>query len=99
MTALVGAPVHALVNMSITTQRLITSPCWLVGDAGHDVSFPVSSTFWNGLTRGSMSHSGTLSKPCRYGAKYMSPAAIHGLYCFASMIHRRKSLAAATSLL
>src|SRR5512132_3012514 len=99
MTALVGAPVHALVNMSITTQRLITSPCWLVGDAGHDVSLPVSSTFWNGLTRGSMSHSGTLSKPCRYGAKYMSLEAIHGREIFGSMVQRRNSLAASTSLL
>src|SRR6184192_894562 len=99
MAALVGVPVMALVNMSMTIQRLTTSPCWRLAGAGHDVSFPVSSTFWNGLTRGSMSHSGALSKACRYGAKYMSPEAIHGRYCFGSMVQRRKSLAACGSLL
>ena len=65
MAFLVGVPVMALVNMSITIQRLITSPCWRLAGAGYEVSLPVSSTFWNGLTRGSTSHSGTLSKPCR----------------------------------
>src|SRR4026207_2446339 len=98
MTLLVDAPVQALENMSITTQRLITAPWARWAGAGHDVSFPVSSTFWNGFTRGSMSHSGTLSNACRYGAKYMSPEAIHGRYCLGSIIQRRKSLAAFTSL-
>src|SRR5512132_2062530 len=98
MAVLVGVPVMALVNMSITIQRLITSPCWRVGGAGHDVSLPVSSTFWNGLTRGSMSHSGTLSNPCRNGAKYMSPEAIQGRYTLGSMVQRRNSLAASMSL-
>src|SRR6266704_563708 len=97
MTVLVGAPVHALENMSITTQRLTTAPWARLAGAGQDVSFPVSRTFWYGFTRGSMSHSGTLSKACRYGAKYMSPEAIHGRNCFGSMVQRRKSLAAATS--
>src|SRR5262245_4855141 len=97
MTALVDAPVHAFENMSITTQRLITVPCALLAGAGHDVSLPVSSTFWNGLTRGSISHSGALSHAWRNGAKYMSPDAIHGRYCFMSMVHLRKSLAACTS--
>src|SRR5258708_23918051 len=94
MAVLGGVPVTALVNMSITVQRLITSPCWRLAGAGHDVSLPVSSTFWKGFTRGSMSHSGALSKACRYGAKYMSPEAIHGRYCFGSMVQRMKSLAA-----
>src|SRR5262245_22861609 len=97
MTVLVAAPVHALENMSMTTQRLTTAPCCLLAGAGHDVSFPVSSTFWNGFTRGSMSHSGALSKAWRYGAKYMSPDAIHGRYCLGSMIQRRKSFDACTS--
>src|ERR1700693_5705529 len=99
MAVFVGVPVMALVNMSITIQRLITSPCGRLAGAGHDVSLPVSSTFWNGLTRGSMSHSGALSKPCRNGAKYMSPEAIHGRNCFGSMVQRRKSLGACGSLL
>src|SRR5882762_6419790 len=99
MTVLVGAPRQALENMSITTQRLITEPWARLAGAGHDVSFPVSRTLWYGFTRGSMSHSGTLSKACRYGAKYMSPEAIHGRYCFGSIIQRRKSLAACASLL
>src|SRR5215468_322299 len=98
MAVLVGVPVIALVNMSITIQRLITSPCWRLAGAGHEVSFPVSSTFWKGFTRGSMSHSGALSKAWRYGAKYMSPDAIQGRYCFGSMIQRRKSLDACGSL-
>src|SRR5262245_12424617 len=98
MTVLVGWPVQALVNMSMTIQRLITSPCRRSGGAGHEVSLPVSSTFWKGFTRGSMSHSGALSKACRYGAKYMSPDAIHGRYCGGAMIQRRKSLAACGSL-
>src|SRR5438034_3815588 len=99
MAFFVGVPVMALVNMSMTIQRLITSPCCRLAGAGHDVSLPVSSTFWNGFTRGSMSHSGTLSKAWRYGAKYMSPEAIHGRYCLGSIIQRRKSLAACGSLL
>src|SRR2546429_6598214 len=98
MAVLVGVPVMALVNMSITIQRWITSPCWRLAGAGHDVSLPVSRTFWNGLTRGSMSHSGTLSKACRYGAKYMSPEAIHGRDCFGAIIQRGKPLAACGSL-
>src|SRR2546426_1311591 len=93
MAVLVGVPVMALVNMSITIQRLITSPCWRLAGAGHDVSFPVSSTFWNGLTRGSMSHSGALSKACRDRGKYMSPEAIHGRHCFRAMVQRMKILA------
>src|SRR5438128_11299505 len=97
MTFLVGAPVHALENMSITTQRLMTAPCARLAGAGHDVSFPVSRTFWNGLTRGSISHSGILSKACRYGAKYMSPDAIHGRYCLGALFQRRQSLAACGS--
>src|SRR5215470_9398602 len=92
MTALVACPVQALVNMSITIQRLMTSPCCRLAGAGHEVSLPVSSTFWKGFTRGSMSHSGALSKAWRYGTKYMSPDAIQGRYCFGSMIQRRKSL-------
>src|SRR5712671_2201414 len=99
MTVFVAAPVQALENMSIMTQRFTTAPCARFAGAGHDVSLPVSRTFWNGLTRGSMSHSGALSKACRYGAKYMSPEAIHGRYCFGSIIQRRKSLAACGSLL
>src|SRR5262247_3336322 len=99
MAVLVGVPVMALVNMSMTIHRLITAPWARLAGAGHDVSFPVSRTFWNGLTRGSMSHSGTLSKPCRNGAKYMSPEAIQGRYTLGSMVQRRKSLAAWTSLL
>src|SRR2546422_790585 len=93
MTVLVGAPVHALENMSITTQRLTTAPWARLAGAGQDVSFPVSRTFWYGFTRGSMSHSGTLSKACRYGAKYMSPEAIHGRNCLGSMVQRRKAFA------
>src|SRR5207244_6949319 len=93
MAVLVGVPVMALVNMSITIQRLITSPCWRLAGAGHDVSFPVSSTFWNGLTRGSMSHSGALSKACRYGAEYMSPEAVHGRVWLGCMVQRQKCLA------
>src|SRR5256885_16017092 len=88
MAVLVGVPVMALVNMSITIQRLITSPCWRLAGAGHDVSLPVSRTFWNGLTRGSVSHSGTLLKAGRDGAKDMSPAAIPGRDCF-WVIHPR----------
>src|SRR5436190_11610007 len=99
MAVLVGVPVMALVNMSITIHRSITSPCWRLAGAGHDVSLPVSRTFWNGLTRGSMSHSRTLSKACRYGAKYMSPQAIHGRYCFGSIIQRWKYMADFGSLL
>src|SRR2546421_12440124 len=76
MAVLVGVPVMALVNMSITIQRLITSPCWRLAGAGHDVSLPVSRTFWNGLTRGSMSHSGTLWKLGRDGAQNRSPQGI-----------------------
>ncbi len=45
MTVLVGAPVQALENMSITTQRLTTAPWARLAGAGHDVSYPVSSTF------------------------------------------------------
>src|SRR5438445_12300382 len=94
MAALVGVPVMALVNMSMTIQRLITSPCWRLAGAGHDVSFPVSSTFWNGLTRGSMSHSGALSKACGYCAKYMSHEAFHGRYGCEYLVRRRYSYAA-----
>src|SRR3989442_15710981 len=97
MTVLVGAPVHALENMSITTQRLTTAPWARLPGAGQDVSFPASRTFWYGFTRGSMSPSGTLSKACRYGAKYMSPEAIHARHCFGSMAQRRQSLAACGS--
>src|SRR6201993_1889283 len=97
MTVLVGAPRHALENMSITTQRLMTVPWARLAGAGHDVSFPVSSTLWYGFTRGSMSHSGILSYACRYGAKYMSPDAIHGRNCLGFIVHLRKSLAACGS--
>src|SRR5256885_16569697 len=99
MAVLVGVPVMALVNMSITIQRLITSPCWRLAGAGHDVSLPVSSTFWNGLTRGSMSHSRTLSKAGRDGGKYMSPEAIHGRDCLGALIQGRKTLGACGALL
>src|SRR5215510_3115275 len=97
MTVLVGAPRQALENISITTQRLTTVPCARLAGAGHEVSFPVSSTFWKGFTRGSMSQSGNFSNPCRYGAKYISPEDIHGRYCLGSMIQRKKSLAACGS--
>src|SRR5438309_11965130 len=93
MTVLVGAPVQALENMSITTQRLITAPCARLAGAGHDVSFAVSSTFWYGFTRGSMSHSGTLSKACSYGAVYLSTVVIHGWNCFGSIVQRCISFA------
>src|SRR4026207_213901 len=97
MTDLVGAPVHALENMSITTQRLTTAPWARLAGAGPEVSVPVASPFGNGFTRGSMSQSGNLANACRYGAKYMSPEDIHGRYCLGSMIQRRKSLAACGS--
>src|SRR5262249_10878576 len=97
MAVLVGVPVHALVNMSMTIQRLITAPWARFAGAGHEVSLPASSTFWNGFTRRSVAQSGHLSNACRYGAKYMSPEDIHGRYCLGSMIQRRKSLAACGS--
>src|SRR5258705_13988356 len=88
MTVLVGAPRQALENMSITTQRLMTVPWARLAGAGHDVSFPVSRTFWNGFTRGSISHSRALSKATRHGAKYMSPLAIHRRNCLETMVRR-----------
>src|SRR2546428_4206757 len=88
MAALVGVPVMALVNMSMTIQRLITSPCWRLAGAGHDVSFPVSSTFLDGLTRGSMFPPGALSEACRDGAEDMSPQAIHRRYLLWAMVPR-----------
>src|SRR4030095_12087970 len=39
MAVLVGVPVMALVNMSMTIQRLITSPCWRLAGAGPAGSF------------------------------------------------------------
>src|SRR2546427_5339477 len=93
MAALVGVPVMALVNMSMTIQRLITSPCWRLAGAGHDVRFPVSSTFWNGLTRGSLSPSGALSEAGRYGANNMATKAVHGRDCFRSPVQPGESLA------
>src|SRR5262249_10655988 len=97
MAFLVGVPVQALVNMSITIQRLITAPWARLAGAGHEVSLPVSSTFWNGFTRGSMSQSGYLSNARRDGAKYISREEMHGRYCLGSMIQRRKSFAACGS--
>src|SRR2546427_9590582 len=94
MTVLVGAPVQALENMSITTQRLITAPCARLAGARPDVSFPVSSTFWYGFTRGSISPSGALSEAWRDGAKDMSPEAIHGRERFRSLVQRRETFAA-----
>src|SRR5256885_11177529 len=94
MAVLVGVPVMALVNMSMTIQRLITSPCWRLAGAGHDVSFPVSSTFLNGFTRGSMSPSGALSEACRDGAKDKSTPAMHGPDCLWVLVPQRQTSAA-----
>src|SRR5947209_19081286 len=97
MAALVGTPVQALANMSITIHLLTTSPALRSAGAGQDTSFPVSSTRWSGLKRGSLSHSGSRSYAWRNGAWYMKADLYHAATCFGSISQRRKCLAASGS--
>src|SRR5438552_5075492 len=97
MTVLVGTPVAALANMSITIHLLTTSPARRSAGAGHETSFPVSSTSWYGLKRGSLSHSASLSYAWRNGAWYICAERYHAATCFGAISQRRKCFAASGS--
>src|SRR5690349_19197316 len=97
MTVLVGTPVQALANMSMTIHLLTTSPNLRSAGAGQDTSLPVSRTFRSGRKRGSLSHSASLSYACRKGAWYIWADRYQSATCLGSISQRRKCLAASGS--